>query len=735
MSRRLRSLAVLFPSLLAAIVLAVALVTGWIVEREMAGELIRTRGGELQGGATRVATMLSTGIAGVRRQLEERLGVPGTGNRLFGARDAAALARELERVVLPSTDSTLMLAQLVNRRAEVRGALGTPGEGPESRWAADAAFAGTLDTLGLTVGHILHTATGPAFGFAYPVRDDAGQLLGWYTEIRRARGAGVDDIRALIGVPTLLVGRPFAGAWTDLEGVVDPPAAITALDSVVRVRTAARGDAVGLATAVPGTPWVVWIEEPTAGVLAPIDALFRRLWPAIGLIAFVGAVLAWMLGRLAAKRIRAVADEIDHALVAHAAEVRTPAHSSEDELAALERSYAQLEARIAQQRRMDEQQLQSQKLESVGRMAGGIAHDFNNLLTVISNYGEMARSQLPVDSPAGQDIDEVLRAADRATALTRQLLTFSRKHLVDPRPIDLNAVLVDSDRMLARVMPSNVERTLKLTPGRLVVTVDPVQLEQVVMNLVINAVDAMPDGGRVEVRTTDEFLEAESASRGGTPAGHYACLTISDSGAGMPPETLARIFDPFFTTKAVGKGTGLGLATVHGIVTQARGRVWAYSEVGVGTTLKVYLPRSDAAPSADVAAASTERPRAAATGRVVVVEDDDGARAVTSRLLRQAGFEVREFPRGDLALAWMESENGGANLRAVVSDVMMPGISGVELARRVGQRWPRLRFVLMSGYSDTGEQLGALPGARPIILEKPFTSKRLLDAVDEAIRP
>jgi two-component system cell cycle sensor histidine kinase/response regulator CckA len=734
MSRRLRSLAVLFPALLAAIVLAVALVTGSIVERQMAGELIRARGTELQAGAARVAGMLASGFPGVQRQLEERFEAPGAGSRLFGARDATQMTRELQRVALPSSDSTLMLAVLVSRRAEVRGALGTPGEGPEATWAVDAAFAGTLDTAGLTVGHVLQTASGPAFGLAYPVRNAEGQLLGWYTEVRRIRARGVDDIRALIGVPTLLVGRPFAGAWTDLQAIVDPPAAITAMDSVVRVRTVARGDAVGLATAVPGTHWVVWVEEPTEGVLAPIDALFRRLWPAIAVIALIGAALAWMLGRLAAKRIRAVAEEIDHALVAHAAEQRTTAHSSEDELAALERSYAQLEQRIAQQRRLDEQQLQSQKLESIGRMAGGIAHDFNNLLTVITNYGEMARDQLPEASPARDDVAEVLRAADRATSLTRQLLAFSRKHLIDPRPVDINAVLIESDRMLARVMPANVERSLDLTRGRLVVTMDPVQLEQVVMNLVINAVDAMPGGGRLVIRTTDEILEEDSASRGGTPAGPYACLAVSDSGSGMPPETLARIFDPFFTTKPVGKGTGLGLATVHGIVTQARGRVWAYSEMGVGTTLKVYLPLSPDAPSTELPSARADRPRTPATGRLLVVEDEDGTRAITARILRQAGFEVQEFPRGDLALAWLEGEQDLRDVRAIVSDVMMPGISGIELARRAGQRWPSLRCVLMSGYSDTGDRLGDLPGPRPIILEKPFTANSLLDAVDEAIR-
>lgn len=702
----------------------------------MGDVLIRARGAELASGATRVAGLLAAGFPATRDLLQEFVAQPAVQGLMRPGLDSASASARLGGVLPESSDSVRSAAQLLDRAGRVIVESRAPtADSTPFTWASRAAAAGALDSTTLTVSPVLAVDSGEVgFGIAFPVRDASGGLRGWYAEARRARARGVDDVRALIGVQTMLVGTSDTGLWTDLENAAIGPTTIAALDTVLRVRSDARGRAIGLGTRIPGSPWVLWVEEPEEQVLAPVDALFARLWPAIALIAAFGAVLAWLLGRVAARRIRAVAAEIDRTLTM-GSPVRDAATSgnAEDELAALERSYAQLETRLAQQRRLDEQLLQSQKLEAVGRMAGGIAHDFNNLLTVISNYGELVREQLPAASPESEDMAEVLRAADRAAALTRQLLAFSRQHLVDPQPLDINEAVVGADRMLTRLIPSNIERVLDLSSTPLVVTVDAVQLEQILMNLVLNAVDAMPAGGRLTVRTTIEELDPTSSSHEPLTGGAYACVTVADTGAGMDAETVARIFDPFFTTKAVGKGTGLGLATVHGIVTQAHGRVWAYSELGRGTTMKVYLPLSDAAVGTAGRTDRTARPRTPAHGVLVVVEDDEGTRAVTRRLVVQEGFRVEEFSRADAALEWLNRDSGAHEVRAVVSDVMMPGMSGIELARRAALRWPSLPFVLMSGYSDTRERLGDLPGPRPVILEKPFSGKALLDAVDRAV--
>ncbi|HRN53678.1 MAG TPA: ATP-binding protein, partial [Gemmatimonadaceae bacterium] len=569
-----------------------------------------------------------------------------------------------------------------------------------------------------------------------------GALLGYLEEVHSARGVNVDQVRALADVDRLLVGSRHWTVWTDLDTLVAAPEFTQAPDSVQHLEAADGSRWLGVGSEVPGTAWMVWVERSELQVLAPVERFLRRMWTATLLIALTGAVLAWLLARIFSARIKNVAQELDRTLAAHsaasgAAERDSPAPSASDELLQLEQAYAALESRLDQRRRLDEQLLQAQKLEAVGRLAGGIAHDFNNLLTVMASYAGMAREALEPESPQAQDLDEVIKAVERATALTRQLLAFSRQRISDTRPLDLNEVVRSTDSMLARLIPSNVERVFDLAPHLPFIEADHTQLEQVLINLVVNAVDAMPEGGRVTLRTS----EARASGLGGADAAgaddHCVCLSVTDTGVGMDAETMARIFDPFFTTKAIGKGTGLGLATVHGIVEALGGRVVAYSEPGQGTTMRIYLPvahaKSRDGTQARVPLAVTAEP--IAPGLVLLAEDDVSTRTVIRRILESVGHRVEAHETADACLAWLRTRGPDAMPIVVISDVMMPGLNGIAFTKVLREEYPQLPVILVSGYADVQDRVPEMLAARPVILEKPFTASALHDAMRRALRP
>jgi two-component system cell cycle sensor histidine kinase/response regulator CckA len=335
----------------------------------------------------------------------------------------------------------------------------------------------------------------------------------------------------------------------------------------------------------------------------------------------------------------------------------------------------------------------------------------------------------------------VLRATERAAGLTRQLLAFSRQQVIAPQDLDVNEVIEGSQRMLTRVIPSNVVFEVQLDRAIPPVHADRGQLEQVLLNLTINAVDAMPDGGSLAIRTSMAPAAHQPGVVGAPSAGRFVCVSVTDTGTGMSAETLARIFEPFFTTKAVGKGTGLGLATAHGIVTQSGGHLGVESEPGKGTTFTLFLPPSEGAVAAIAAAATPPSMYAVTAGTngqrgplatVLVVEDDPATREVTRRLLERSGYRILEAQDANAALVRLGDTAGAVDL--VLTDVMMPGLSGVELAARIGERWPRMPVLMMSGYSDAEiRQKGAL-GRQRSLIEKPFTAAGLLTAVETALR-
>jgi hypothetical protein len=384
-------------------------------------------------------------------------------------------------------------------------------------------------------------------------------------------------------------------------------------------------------------------------------------------------------------------------------------------------------AESERERALQEQLDQSRRLESVGQLAGGIAHDFNNILGVIMNYAEFVGDELPPDSKATEDVEEIRRAAERAAALTRQLLIFSRREVVQPEQLDLREVVAQLENLLHRALGERVELATSFSDELSTVEADPGQIEQVLVNLAVNARDAMPDGGRLLIEVENVELDEEyTYMHPDTEAGPYVRLKVSDTGTGMEHETIQRAFEPFFTTKGKGEGTGLGLATVYGIVTGAGGRVDIYSEPGMGTTIKVHLPASSAAPSQGRAMAG-ERP--AGNGEVVlVVEDEADVKRMAERILNKGGYSVIGTAGGEEALE--VCRRADQEIHVLLTDVIMPGMLGTELVEQVKTIRPDLRVIFMSGYSHqvlAPEALAEQNGTA--FIEKPFNAGELLRAV------
>jgi two-component system, cell cycle sensor histidine kinase and response regulator CckA len=385
---------------------------------------------------------------------------------------------------------------------------------------------------------------------------------------------------------------------------------------------------------------------------------------------------------------------------------------------------------ITDEQRMEAQFRHAQKMEAVGRLAGSVAHDFNNVLSVILSLTSIILTDLKAIDPLRIDIETIKKAGERGADLTRQLLAFSRQQVIAPRTVDMNEIVLEAERMLKRLLREDVELVTHCQRQLSKVMVDPGQIDQVILNLAINARDAMPDGGKLTIETRDVVLDDSYANGhfGSTP-GPHVMLAVSDTGVGMSKETQARIFEPFFTTKGIGKGTGLGLSTVFGIVQQCRGNIWVYSEPGGGTTFKVYFPTHKGPdtmipePTAPVTLQGTET--------ILLVEDQDDVRQVAQQILRRYGYHVIEARNA--GEAWLTSERHPRTIQLLLTDVVMPQMSGRELAERLTRARPEMKVLYMSGYTDNTIVHHGILDSGIAYLQKPILPEMLARRVREVL--
>jgi PAS domain S-box-containing protein len=395
-------------------------------------------------------------------------------------------------------------------------------------------------------------------------------------------------------------------------------------------------------------------------------------------------------------------------------------------------AFATMSAAACWERQKLERSLEhATKMEAVGRLAGGIAHDFNNLLTALSGFAEVVLDELPEDHPLYGGAQETLKTCQRSTSLVRRLLAVSRRQMLQPEVLDLNLKIADIEKLLRSVLGEDVDLVVKLQQSVGFVRADQSQIEQVILNLVVNARDAMPTGGRLVIETSrvdvDESFEDQHL---GLKPGPYVLISVADTGCGMDRETLKHIFEPFFTTKERGKGTGLGLATVYGAITQSEGRIWAYSEPGRGTTFRIYLPRlTRSGHPESVVAPSESSIRGSET--VLVVEDENTVRLIAVGNLRKAGYRVLEARDGEEALQVAAAHDGPIHL--VLTDVIMPGIHGPTLVKRLQEGRPEVRALYMSGHADDALLHHGVIDGSLAFLEKPFTRRELTRKVREVL--
>jgi PAS domain S-box-containing protein len=382
---------------------------------------------------------------------------------------------------------------------------------------------------------------------------------------------------------------------------------------------------------------------------------------------------------------------------------------------------------VTEQKQLQTRFAQTERMEAVGQLASGVAHDFNNLLTIIKGYSSILLERNP-EGPDARAAREIEQAADRAAALTHQLLAFGRKQTLQPRILDLNTIVRGLEKMLRRVLSENVDLVIRTAPDLGSVKADPVQMEQVLLNLVVNARDAMPKGGWLTISTGSRQVDSDSGQdETMVRAGSYITLSVADTGTGMDAATRARIFEPFFTTKGVGKGTGLGLATVYGIIKQSNGLIEVESEVGKGTTFRVSLPRVEQETAAGRKPTMTQS-RKQGTGTILLAEDEPLLRELGETILTQAGYKILTAPTSDALKSLIAEYSGKVDL--LLTDVIMPGMSGPELVHVVKERWPKVRVLYMSGYADDEvEDLDPDAG----FLQKPFTPSELTAKIAEVM--
>jgi signal transduction histidine kinase len=631
-----------------------------------------------------------------------------------------------------------------------------------------------------TIGNIRRLNDTIGFPAVAAIKGDDGKVAGYLVRWRKV-AASADtrqQMTKLLGTnATLYIGDQADDVWTDLASIIPkPPLDVRTHDDIQTYDRDGNTPVIALARPIAGTPWLILIEFPDDVVLKPVNGFMRRML-IIGTFLFVmGVAGAFVLsrkvtgplyeltagataisrgdhsrlvnidqkdefGQLASafnamvEKLRESQRELERKVQERTAQLEEANHQLEllSESHAEKRSLAERERADAIEalRNTENQLVQSQKLEAVGRLAGGISHDFNNLLTVILGYTDISKRTLKEGDPLLRNLEEIGKASERAASLTRQLLAFSRKQVMQPKVFDLNTVVSDLKKMLRRMIGEDIELRVISEADLGNIKADPVQLEQVIMNLVVNARDAMPRGGKLSIETSNVYLdESYAREHVSVDPGEYVMLAISDTGCGMNEETRQRIFEPFFTTKESGKGTGLGLSMVYGIVKQSGGNIWVYSEEGRGTTFKIYFPRVTAEAEEYRRVGDTfEMPKGSET--ILLVEDAALVRTLARQVLETAGYKVLEAASAEAALTICEPN--GTRIDLLLTDVVMPGMSGNDMSKILLARQPDMPVLYMSGYTDEAIVQHGVLEAGINFLQKPFSPGALALKVREVL--
>ena len=599
-------------------------------------------------------------------------------------------------------------------------------------WPAQAIARGLIRGDSSTISPFEPYGSGAGYSRVRPLRASGDTaLLGYYVAAYPFGSSTVQEFRDIVGGGVALrVGTPGQRVWTDLERLVPEPA-LPALAHGLRL----RNDSMMVVAQMSGSPFVVWLAQPVSGVLTPVRTMLWNVIP-LGLgIAALGALLMWRMARNITRPLAQLTDVAegvarDSDSMPHTDEMPAAVKHG-DEITRLRFAVERMSDRVAERQALEAQLRHSQKMEAIGRLAGGVAHDFNNLLTAIRSYADLMLEDMPPYDPKRGDVDEIRRAAERAAALTAQLLAFGRKSFLQPRVIDTREVLADMRTMLHRLMIEDVTLTVSAPDGLWPVKADRGQLEQVIVNLAVNGRDAMPGGGVLTIRAENLVVpNALDTRHGMVGPGDYVAIHVTDTGAGMDITTQNRVFEPFFTTKAVGRGTGLGLATVHGIVAQSGGVITVHSEPGYGSTFTVYLPRAREAVTPQASGGAPVAARGE-NETILLVEDESSVRALARRVLVRGGFRVLEAASPSEAIR-LAREHAG-EVRLVLSDVVMPEMSGPALVNALEGIVPGAPVLFISGYTDDEVLSRGLGGGNVDLLQKPFSAQQLMERVREAL--
>jgi signal transduction histidine kinase/ActR/RegA family two-component response regulator len=781
---RLQPLRRKLPLLITVLLCAVVGAFGWLAHLELVRVFEAVAQERLVDATNRVVTLLDEAAATLRRQLRGVADNAAVADYLahpsVGTRKAAELALS-DSGRAPSTTPSRALWTRDCRLVLTVGPI-TPRSSAEScPDATDAARHGSQQVW-VRPFSIRHDSVDYEVVASVVHGKDT---LGFVVETRSLTGRqGARAIEGLIGRDAMLKVGNAAGAavWTDLVHPAAAPAIATRGSPVQFTRPDGTRH-LGISLELRGAPWLVWVQLPLDAVIEPERRTMHRLELLALVCVLFGALGAWMVSthvtrplaeltgaaddlaggdygrrvsttrqdeigqlmrafnRMAAQvestrsELRAQAEELEH----HVREAQDLAH--ELELSNQELLESSEEIKIARRditaaeslhHELEAQLLQAQKMEAVGRLAGGVAHDFNNLLTVITSYTSLALDTLAVQDPLHGDLGEIHAAALRAAGLTKQLLAFSRKQVMQPEVLRLNEVASEMERMLRRLIGEDVTLTLDLASDLGEVYADRGQIEQVIMNLAVNARDAMPDGGHLVIETANSVRTSEySIGELGAPAGEYVSLSVSDTGTGISEETQAHVFEPFFTTKPTGQGTGLGLATVYGIVKQSGGDIRLRSELGAGTTFNIYLPRLHPADGRQMRRSPAAGVNHGGSETILLVEDDVSLRHLALRVLRRAGYTVLEAQSSRQAIALGASHPGRIDL--LLTDVVMPDLNGRTVAERLTTHRPDLRVLYMSGYTDDDVMRRGITTAQTQFMQKPFRPDELMSRVREAL--